>query len=190
MPRLGYSFRWIASAVVLGVVLVWAGAPATAQDNAVLVIGVIDAQKIYRDSKAMVGLQKQIDGKRATYKKELKAREDVLRAEEQELLKQRAVLSAEAFETKRKDLEGKIVGLQRDLQTSKADLDRRLKEGLSQVRKELVVVSSEIASKRGFALVVEKSAVVLVRPELEITREALALLDSRLPKVDLSNLQN
>ena len=55
--------------------------------------------------------------------------------------------------------------------------------GMKQVQAALVDISREIAEERKSDLVIEKSAVVLVRPELEITQEALKRLNQRLPEV-------
>ncbi len=54
---------------------------------------------------------------------------------------------------------------------------------MKQVQAALVDISREIAEERRSDLVIEKSAVVLVRPELEITREALERLNQRLPEI-------
>ena len=61
---------------------------------------------------------------------------------------------------------------------------------MNQVRLALVDIVKEIAQERGADLVLSKANVVLVRPDLEITSEALERLNVRLPGVTLDWPQN
>jgi len=61
---------------------------------------------------------------------------------------------------------------------------------MKQVQSVLVEISQDIADERNAVLVVEKSAVVLVKPDLEITQEALKRLNKRLPKLSVTAPQN
>ena len=60
---------------------------------------------------------------------------------------------------------------------------------MSQLQKELVEIVTEIAQERSADLVLTKSQVVLVKPELEITDQALERLNEKLPSVSLERLQ-
>ena len=166
----------------------WATTPARGEEQLRLVV--IDTQRIYRDAAAVKGLQKYIDDQRSSYQDELRKKEESLRAADQALARQRTVLSAEAFAQKRRGLEEQIANLQREIQTRRKGLEKQFSEGMKTVQTVLVEVSQEIAQQRDAWLVIEKSAVVLVKPDLEITDEALKRLDKKLPKVDLSALQN
>ncbi|MDH3917889.1 MAG: OmpH family outer membrane protein, partial [Rhodospirillales bacterium] len=83
-----------------------------AQGTGVLGIAVIDTQGIYRESEAVMGLQKRIDAQRSTYQEELRKKEESLRTADQELARQRTILSAEAFAQKRRELEEQVATLQ------------------------------------------------------------------------------
>ena len=54
---------------------------------------------------------------------------------------------------------------------------------MAQVQSELALIAKEIAEERGLDLIVSKAAVVIVKPKLDITAEALKLLNARLPKI-------
>lgn len=155
-----------------------------------LAIVVIDTQEIYREAAAVKGLQKQIDGQRSTYREELQKQEESLRAADKELARQRTILSSEAFAQKRRGLEEQIANLQREVQRRRKVLEKQFAQGMKQVQSVLVEISQDIARERNAVLVVEKSAVVLVKPELEITEEALKRLNKKLPKISVPVPQN
>ena len=188
------SRLWVRILAIAGVLGVIAGglAPGAslAQSEEVLGIGVIDAQKIYREATAVKMLQQQIDQQRGVFQDELREKEKVLREADQELARQRAILSSDAFNKRRKDLETQVSALQNEVRSRKDKLDTVFAEGMKQVRAALIEVSKEIADRKKLFLLIEKSAVVLVRPELEHSEEALKMLNQRLPKVTLPTAQN
>ncbi len=157
--------------------------PAVGQDATGLGIVVIDTQRIYREAVAVRQLQKKVDDQRSSYQQELRQKEEALRGADQELARQQTVLSPEAFAEKRRELEQQAAKLQGEVQSRRKDLEKEFALGMKQVQATLVNISREIAEERKSDLVIEKSAVVLVRPELEITQEALKRLNQRLPEV-------
>lgn len=164
--------------------------PVMAQDAGQLGIVVMDTQRIYREAAAVRGLQKKIDDQRSSYQKELREKEEALRGADQELARQQTVLSPEAFAAKRRELEEQVAKLQGEVQSRRQDLEKEFAFGMKQVQAALVDISREIAEERRSDLVIEKSAVVLVRPELEITQEALERLNQRLPEITPAALQD
>ncbi len=153
------------------------------------VVVVMDTQRIYREAIALKVLQRIIDEQRSAYQQELRHKENELREADKKLADQRENLSAEVFAEKRKELEKRIVTVQRELQARKRELDKHYSQGISQLRSVLVEIAREIAEERDADLVIEKGAVVLVKPELEITEEALEQLNRRLPKVELPSVE-
>jgi Skp family chaperone for outer membrane proteins len=170
---------------VLGIVL-----PAQAQSTDAIGIAVIDTQTIYRESEAVKALQDRIDTQRSAYQEELRKKEDSLRAADQELVRQRTILSAEAFAQKRRELEEQVATLQGEVQSRRSGLEKQFNQGMKQVQRVLVEIAREIAEERGVDLVIEKGAIVLVRPELEITSEVLKRLNEKLPMVQVPAPQN
>ena len=86
---------------------------ALAQDGAQLptvVMAIVDIQKIMRESAASVSIRDQIDQVRSEYQSELDAKEERLRATDEDLQRQRAILAPEAFEEKRKAFEEEVLG--------------------------------------------------------------------------------
>ncbi len=153
-------------------------------------IGILDTQKVLRESVAMRGLSQQMEARRNSFQEELRQREDELRAADQELARQRSILSAEAFTEKRSELEQQVASLQRQVQTRRKELDRVYGQAVKQVQGALVTIAQKIASERQLDLVLPKTAVVLVRNDMEITDEVVKRLNETLTEVTIPSPQN
>lgn len=160
--------------------------PGTAQsDLKPPLIAVIDVQRVMRDSTAVQSLRERIESLRSAYQDELREEEEGLRVANQELVRQRTVLSAEIFAEKRGELEQRVAALQRDAQEKKRSVDRLFTGGLAQIQKSITQVSSDIAAARGFDMVLNGSAAILFKPEYDITAEVIEQLNKTLVQVDL-----
>jgi outer membrane protein len=153
------------------------------------VILIIDMDKIRRDASGFRSLQSQMDDRRSAYQSKLQVKEQELREADLELSQQRTILSASAFSQKRKELERQIAALQQDVRQTRASMEALFKEGMAKLQKVLVEIVAEIARERDADLVLTKSQVVLVKPELEITDQALERLNEKLPSVALDRLE-
>lgn len=169
--------------VVLAVGLLSAPGPAPGQEIAPAVLAVLDVQKVLRESVAVKALTGTMEERRTRYQAELRKTEEELRNAHQELARQRAILSAEVFADKRKQLEEQVAALQRAAQERKRGLDQAFGKGMAQVQRELAEIAGEIAEERGLDLILSKAAVVIVKSKLDITDDALARLNARLPEV-------
>jgi Skp family chaperone for outer membrane proteins len=134
--------------------------PVLSQSTAPVGIAVIDTQGIYRESEAVKALQKRIDTQRSAYQEELRKKEDALRAADQELARQRTILSAEAFAQKRRELEEQVATLQGEVQSRRKGLEKEFNQGMKQVQGVLVDIAQAIAEERKVDLVIEKGAQV------------------------------
>ncbi len=148
-------------------------------------IAVIDIQKILRESKSAISLREQLDEIRRTERDQIVKKEDALGDQQQDLNRQRNILSAEAYERKLRELERKAATLNRELEGRKQQIDIAFERSLAVIRTNLVAVVREIAQANGVNVVLAKSQVLLVGAELEITDESLRRLDKKLPKVSL-----
>ncbi|WP_147274869.1 OmpH family outer membrane protein [Ferruginivarius sediminum] len=153
-------------------------------------IAVIDMQKIMRESTAVRSIQQQIEKQRSDYQEELSKKEQELRAADEELARQRTILSSDAFKKKRQQLEQRVGKLQRNIQTRKQNLDQTYGRAIRQVQQELAKIVSEVMKNRGIDLVLTKTSVFLVHKDMEITDVALTRLNDRLTSIDVSSLQN
>ncbi len=168
-----------------------AGRPAEAQDlvpplalpqEGVLVV---DLNLILRDAAAVQALQAQVGAAREAFQAEIRQREESLRQRDQELARERTQLPPEVYEQRRSQLAQELAKLQSDVQERRRQLDQAMNEGMRQVQSVLLPILQKLTEDRGATILLSKTSVVLVRPELEITTEALQLLDQALPTVSV-----
>jgi outer membrane protein len=159
--------------------------PAGAQVAEAPRFAIIDVQRVLRESLAAKGLNKQIGDLRSAYQAEIRKQEKDLRGVDQELARQRTILSSEIFAQKRQELERRVATLQREVQVRKRALDRSFAKGLSQVQAEVAKIAAAIADEMGLDLIFSKATVVIVKPEFEITAEVSKRLNKQLPAVSV-----
>lgn len=174
------------------VVVLGLGAPlvASAQQSPGPKVGVIDLQRILRESLAVKKLSEEVESLRAGYQSDLDVAESEFRAADLQLARDRPNLSPEEFAERRRELEVRAATLQRDFQDRKKELDQLFGRGMAQIQQALLKISQEIAVERELDLLFAKATVVLVKPNLEITGEALARLNAEISAVDLPVPQN
>lgn len=178
---------------LLGLVAVMAAATGRSQAQTETMtsptIAVIDMQAVRRQSQAVQSIEQQIKNRKSTYQKELSQEEKKIREENQSLSKQRTLLSQEAFENKRKELRKKLGSLKRDIQTQKKNLDKSYSQAMRKVQKKLIEIIENIAKERNLDMIVNKAAIALVRPEMEVTGTVLKRLNEQLSSVDVPNAE-
>ncbi len=162
----------------------------TAQDIPPSSVAVFDFQRILRESAAAIDVRAKVERQRQFYQDEITKEERELRALEQELGRQRAILTPEAFAKKRRDFESRVAKVQRQVQSRKRELDQAYDYGLKQVREAMGNVIAEIAKERGVALVLSRQQVMYVDDALNISDEVLTRLNQRLHTVEVPLAQN
>ena len=185
-----HALRRLATSLFLVLILGLASDPAPAAAQEGTVIAILDMERILRDSKAAATLRQEVDRQRQVHQTTLREQENALRTADQELARQRAVLSAESFTAKRKELQEQAVNLQQEFVSRQKEMEQLFGRGIGQVRNALAQVAKEIADERGINLILLKATIVLASRDLDITEEALKRLDERLPSVDLSTSGN
>jgi Skp family chaperone for outer membrane proteins len=174
------------------VLLLWTAVPVVprAQELAPPVLAIIDVQKVRRGSTAVKALSRRVAKQKLQHQDELREQERSLRKADQELTRQRSILSPEAYAQKRGELERRVATLQREAQNRKRGLDKVFAQGMAKVQAELNKVATEIAEEHGLDLILSKTTVVLVKPKFELTQEAVRRLNARLPDLPAAQPQN
>lgn len=171
-------FRRLALAALLAALPV-----SVAAEVAAPVIIVVDVQQVMQESRAAQGVQKQLQAQQEIYQKEFAAKEEELRAAEQELGRQRTILAPEAFAQKRKEFEDKVVEVQRGVQTRKKSLDQAFGESMKKVNNEMLRIIADLAKEHGANIVLPKHQVVMVDKSLDLTATVVERLNETLPQV-------
>ncbi len=148
-------------------------------------VAVIDLNLIIREGKAFKGIREQIGNFRKVFQGEIQKEEEALRNANQELSRQRALLSQEAFAEKRKEFQGRVAAVQRLVQQRKVNLDRAQAAAMKTIQDKLNEIVTTMANEFSLSLILRKEQTVLAVPQLEITGQVLERLNAQLPAVQV-----
>ena len=136
----------------------------------------------------MAALSENVEAVRSDHQVALRDGEREIREADRNLAIERTQLNPSVYAQKRRALELQATTLQRSYREKMRAVDTTFRQGLAQIQQQLTLITQEIAAERGLDLVLAKATVVLVRPDLEITDDALLRLNERLPEVRLPGL--
>jgi len=148
-----------------------------------LPIAIVDMKAIRQQSTAVAGIREQITQYRSGFQTQIQQEEEQLRSANQELARQRSILSAEAFAEERKKFESRLAEVQRIVQKRRQELDQLRDTAMADVQKTLNSIIAEIANERGVVLVLQRAQTVLAARSLEITSQVIERLNTNLPSV-------
>ena len=162
---------------------------ALAQDaGGKLKIAVINVEAILRNATAVKNIREQIGKYRKTFQEEIQKEEEALRNANQELARQRTLLSSEAFTGKRRDFEQQVSQVQKMVQERKLNLDKAQGEAMGKVQDSLSKIITKLSEEQGISLILRRDQTVLAVKSLEITDVILKQLNMVLPKVKVADL--
>lgn len=151
------------------------------------IIAVIDSQRVNREAAALKNARQQLEQFRFSFQSEIAKEEEKLRAEEQEIARQRSVLSPEAFEQRRQAFQAKVIDLQKRIQERSQSLEKMLNGVREQVTVQVIEILKGLAQERGFNMVLDRAQVqIFIGDSIDITPEVLKRLDQRLPTVKVN----
>lgn len=159
------------------------GAEALPKPPAATVIAIVDVQKVVKNASAAKMALDEIKKKRDQYQTEINKQEENLKKKDQELAKQKAVLSAEAFEQKRKEFQKTVLEVQQGVQKKRAALDNSYTTVLAEIQKSVVEIIATLSQEKGFDIAIPSSQVLYGKDTLDISDEVLLRLNKKLPKV-------
>jgi len=151
------------------------------------IIAVIDSQRVNREAAALKNARQQLEQFRFSFQSEIAKEEEKLRAEEQEIARQRSVLAPEAFEQRRQAFQAKVIDLQKRIQERSQSLEKMLNGVREQVTVQVIEILKGLAAERGFNMVLDRAQVqIFIGDSIDITPEVLKRLDQRLPTVKVN----
>ncbi|HEX9703054.1 MAG TPA: OmpH family outer membrane protein [Rhodospirillales bacterium] len=146
----------------------------------------IDVLAILRDAAAVKDIRDQINKYGTKYEAEIEKERNEIRDANQELARQRTVLSPEAFAEKRRQFEQRVVDVQRLVQQRQRDLDKSRNDAMSKVNDAYMKIVSTLAAERSLAVILRKDQTAFATPALDVTSNVLTRLDKELPKVTVA----
>ena len=159
---------------------------AIAQQLSAAVIAVVDVQFILQKSTAATSVREQVDKLRTEYQKEVNAKDQELRKQEQELKRQQSILAPQVFNEKRQEFQSRVAGVQREVQGRLRKLDQMRGQGIKGIERALRPIIIDLATERGFNVVLASTQLVFASKSLDITKTVLERLDKFLPTVNLT----
>jgi Skp family chaperone for outer membrane proteins len=149
-------------------------------------IAVIDINLIIRDALAFKVIREQIGKYRKVFQAEIQKEEEALRNANQELARQRTLLSTEAFAEKRRSFEKRVAQVQRLVQQRKQNLDRSQGAAMEEIQKSLNKIISEVAVELDISLIMRKDQTILANKLLRITKVVLDRLNVAMPTIKVA----
>lgn len=152
-------------------------------------IAILDRQALLHSSKAGQDMDRQIQSLSKAAEAELKGESDALRKEEQSLQQQVAILAPDVKAQKIHAFEAKQAAFQQKVTQKQNQIRYGVLLAQRQVEQVAGPIVQGLMQQRGANLLIDRQAVVLGAPGLDITAAAIQLLDQKLPsvKVQLAN---
>ena len=148
-------------------------------------IAVIDMQKILNESVAYQGVVEQFENVRRKHRNKMTKLEDEIRDSENNLFKQKNIISKESYAEKVQELSKRINEIKAQKNNDVKRFEVSFEKATNKIQKALIDVLSSIASNMNLDLVMAKSQVLLVGNNIDLTDIAVKELNKVLPKVKL-----
>ena len=148
-------------------------------------IAVIDMQKILNESVAYQGVVEQFENIRRKHRNKMTKLEDEIRDSENNLFKQKNIISKESYAEKVQELSKRINEIKAQKNNDVKRFEVSFEKATNKIQKALIDVLSSIASNKNLDLVMAKSQVLLVGNNIDLTDIAVKELNKVLPKVKL-----
>jgi outer membrane protein len=147
---------------------------------------VLDNTAVEREGKAFQSVRAQHDKALAGQQVEVTKMESELRTADQDLAKQRTVLSPEAYGDRRRDLERRFTDAQQLVQNRRRDIDQAAGEAYNKVVGGMLEVVAGLAQDNDYKIVLSRAQVIVSEKALDITGEVIQRLDKKLPSMAVS----
>lgn len=159
-------------------ILVLLTVPAFAQTQAGG-IAVIDVQKVVSNSevgKKALGEVKAIKDKKQA---EIDRQQNSLQAMQDKLEKEKDILSPEAQEKRRNEIQKAFTDLKRFREDSEQEIQGRLATALKGMEEQVLPIIQKLGNDRGYALIVSRDQVIYANQKSDITDEVIRLFNEQ-----------
>jgi outer membrane protein len=147
---------------------------------------VLDNLAVEREGKAFQSIRTQHDRQLGAQQGEISKLENELRTADQDLAKQRTVLSPDAFNDKRRELERRFGDAQQSVQGRRRDIDQAAGDAYNKVVAAMLEVVAGLASDNDYKVVLSRSQVIVSERALDITGEVIQRLDKKMSTITVA----
>lgn len=163
------------------VIIAFAASPARAEIS----FAFVDVQRIMTESKAAQSIQKQVQEQREKLQSEFSGYEQTLRANEKELIENRADMEAEEFKSKRDEFQKDLQETGALVQDKKRNLEKALVTATAKLRGEILKIVAQLAEERNYDVVMTRQNIVLAAKSLDITDDVMQAIDTKITSIPL-----
>jgi len=149
-------------------------------------VGVVDLNYILSEAKAAKDAAEQIEKIAIQIEEEIKASDQNLIDEQNELVESQQIMAPAAFDEKRKEYEKKVQNYNVTRQEKLMSIDLLLADTRNNVLNALKPILEDLSNEKGITILLEKNSVLLNAENMDITDEALKILNKELPNIKVS----
>ena len=149
-------------------------------------LAVIDLNYILSEAKAAKDAAKQIEEIAINIENEIKKSDEDIINEQNKLIESQAIMAPESFEKKREEYEKKVQNYNLKRQEKLMSIDLLVSESRNEVLNTLKPILEEISNEKGITVLLEKNSVLLNAESMDITKDALIILNKELPSLEVS----
>ena len=136
-------------------------------------IGVVDFPRIYKNSSAGKAAQAELAKKGNKMQAELEKRKTEIEEIQKNVERQAAVMSKEAREEKKRELQIKIYDFKSLEKKYRSELRKNDRRKMMEMQEKIVSIAREIGKKEGYLIILDKSVAVYVPKALDLTDKVI-----------------
>ncbi|HEV2365030.1 MAG TPA: OmpH family outer membrane protein [Caulobacteraceae bacterium] len=180
-----------AMALASGPGLAQTAAPPISQGPAVPGLCVLGVGQAISDSTVGQYVNTRLQQLAGQVKAELQPEGDAITAEDRRLQAQRATLAPAALQSQAQALQARLVAYQQKAQLRQREMEATQQKALNRIAQELDPIAKQLYQQHRCSALIDKNAVMLVNPEMDLTAQAVTMLNARITQFpfERENLQ-
>ena len=136
-------------------------------------IGVVDLKRVFDNSSAGKAAQAELTKQGKKMQGELEKRKAEIEEIQKNVERQAAVMSKEAREEKKRNLQIKLYDFKNLEKKYRSELRKSERKKLIKIQKEVLGIAREIGKKEGYLIILDKSVAIYVPKTLDITDKVI-----------------
>ena len=144
----------------------------------------VDMDRIIASSNAGKKIQSSIDKFAEKENQKFDSIESNLKKKEQEILKQKNILSKEEHDKKVKSFQAELSKLRKEKIEFNRNIIKRNQESTNKIVNEINKILTEYASNNSVSLIIQKKNIIIGKTELDITPQILKEFNSKVKSID------
>lgn len=150
-----------------------------------LSIGIVAYQIVLNRSNAVTSIRNQVQAELKAIRQEMDRLEQQFRDRDSELDRQASVMSADAMTQARQSFEENLSQARSSILQRQRSVEQANLVALQKVERKITDIVTRLAQERGYNLVLDGSAVLIMDPAMDISQNVLEALDAELPSVSV-----